>query len=246
MDKVGKSPCFSTGSELYLISGAAVFVSCIFYPICEYLVQGVKCMIAGSHKHSRANPAAWSGWPYLIVLLISFFAGACVGGMLAFFHSPDSGLSDYLREYCAALSQGEIRPSFLYVLWDCVRWPLSAALLGFTALGVIGIPALFAARGFLLSFSTTTFCLLLGRSGIAVAAVLFSVTIFLVLPIMFVLGCDWLYASCLRLPNAVPSAGKRYRIESALICLGALIVSVALQWTLIPVVLPAVCSRLVF
>lgn len=203
-------------------------------------------MTAGGCKQKGVKLTVWSGLPYLIVLLVSFLVGACIGGFLAFLLGPSPELSDYLSEYCVALSQGRLCPSFLTVLWDCVRWPLFTALLGVTVLGVVGIPVLFAVRGFLLSFSTTTFCLLLGHRGLAVAAVLFSVAILLVLPALFVLGCDWLRISCLRLPNSPSSAGKQYRIESVLVCTGVLVVSVAVQWTVIPAVLTALCSRLAF
>ena len=202
-------------------------------------------MSAGARRRGPLSRAAWSEWPCLIVLLVAFFVGAVAGVSLALFKGSNSALYDYLYEYCVALSQGQLRPSFLSVLWDCVRWPLLTVALGITVLGIVGIPVVFAARGFLLSFSVVTFGMLLGQQGIAIASVLFSVTVLFVLPTLFVVGCDWLRVSCMRLPGGVPSAGGGYRIESMLVCAGALAVSAAVQWTIVPAVLAAVCSRIV-
>ena len=203
-------------------------------------------MISGTNRRSNANRVTWSGWPHLSVLLISFFVGVLGGTACAFFLDPSTELSGYLHEYCFSLAQGQLRVSFFSVLWDCVRWPLLTAALGITVLGIIGIPVLFVIRGFLLSFSSVTFGLLLGPRGIAVAAVLFAALVLLILPALFILGCDQLRAACLHLPNAIPASGKQYRLEIWLSCVGILAVSVAVQWTVIPVVLTAVCSRLVF
>ena len=64
-------------------------------------------------------------------------------------------LAAYIEGYLAAAKSGSVvlSPGLLSVLWESVRWPLFAFLMGFTALGVLGIPTLFAVRGFLLSFA---------------------------------------------------------------------------------------------
>lgn len=203
-------------------------------------------MISSTNRRSNANRVAWSGWPHLTVLLISFFVGVLGGTVFAFFLDPSAELLGYLREYCFLLAQGQLRVSFFSVLWDCVRWPLLTAVLGITALGIIGIPVLFVIRGFLLSFSSTTFGLLLGPRGIALTAVLFASSALLILPTLFILGCDRLRAACLHLPNAIPASGKQYRLEIWLVCIGVLAVSVAVQWTVIPAVLRAICSHFAF
>lgn len=212
----------------------------------EYLVQGVMSVMAGGKRRIQRSRGLWSGWPYLTVLLISFSVGVLAGAGFAFFLEPSSELAEYLREYCAALSLGELRAPFVSVLWDCVRWPLLLAVLGLTVLGIVGIPALFLVRGFLMAFSTCTFGVLLGLRGAAVAAALFAVTALLGLPALFMLGCGALRGVCLRLPGAVPATGKTFRLEAVLICTGVLAVSAAIQWTVTPAVLSEVCSRLAF
>lgn len=203
-------------------------------------------MSAGAYRKDASLRIAWSGWPYLCVLLISFFVGILGGTLFACFLDPGSELVEYLERYCAQLAQENFRVSFASVLWDCVRWPLYTVALGFTVLGIVGIPVLFAIRGFLLSFSSVTFGLLLGLRGVAVAASLFAVLTLLVLPVLFTLGCDGLRTAYLHLPNAIPTSGKLYRFEIWLVCIGVLAVSVAVQWTVIPAVLRAICSHFAF
>ena len=204
------------------------------------------CVTAGTNRRRSAGCTMWSGWPYLTVLLVSFFVGVLGGIALAFFVDPGTGFSNYLRQYCVTLSEGRPHVSFFAAAWDCVRWPLLTAVLGLMAPGVVGIPVLFVVRGFLLSFSIATFGRLLGPQGITVAAALFAVLLLFVLPTLFVLGCNGLRAACLHLPNAVPTPGKQYRLETWLICIGVLAVSAAVQWTVIPVVLRSACSQLTF
>lgn len=203
-------------------------------------------MIAGVTQRKDPSCIVWSGWPYLIVLLIAFFAGAFGGAIFAFSFDPSAELADFLRQYCETVSEGRPRVSFFASAWDCIRWPLWVSVLGITVLGTVGIPILFAVRGFLLSFTTATFGILLGSRGIAITAVLFSVSVLFVLPALFILGCNGLRASCLRLPSALPVTGKQYRLEIWLICIGVLTVSAAIQWTVVPAVLTAACSRILF
>ena len=64
-----------------------------------------------------------------------------------------SALSDYLQTYLTLAQDGtEGAPGFWAVLWEQMRFPLAALLMGFTALGVIGLPVLFAVRGFYFLF----------------------------------------------------------------------------------------------
>lgn len=181
-----------------------------------------------------------AGWPRLIILLVCFGIGVISGIAFAHFLQPDTILTDYLLEYCAALKEHRIQSPFLSILWDCFRWPVFTILLGTTALGLIGIPILFAARGFLLAFSVSLFGQIMHADGIALAAVLFSVSLLLVLPTLFVLGYSGLNTALHRLPSKVfPGAGA-YHAETYLACGGILVVSVALQWAVLPAALSAI------
>lgn len=188
--------------------------------------------------------ALWNGWPYLVVLLISFLLGVVGGFFFAGQIEPGSGLSDYLTDYFASAGEGDFRAPFLSVFWECVRWPLAVTVFGLTALGVAAIPVLLFVRGFLLSYAVTCFGLLLGTNGVAAAAALFAVSAVIILPILFVTGCEGLRSAYLRLPGTNHSTEGRYRLEILLPATGALTLAVALQWTVVPLILTAVCARL--
>ena len=186
----------------------------------------------------------WPGWPYLIVLLVCFIVGALGGFFLAFLNESSLNLKGYISDYFDLAAQGELGTTLFSVLWDCIRWPLAIVLFGFTSVGVIAIPVLMTVRGFLLSYSAASFGVLLGKNGVAAAGVLFAVTAVLVLPVLFMLGCEALRSACMRLPGAVGSAEKHCRLEILLPGAGVLFIAAALQWTIMPKLLSAVCFRL--
>ena len=84
-----------------------------------------------------------------MAFLLGGGAGCLLGGMVN--GAGGSALSDYLQTYLTLAQDGtEGAPGFWAVLWEQMRFPLAALLMGFTALGVIGLPVLFAVRGLLL------------------------------------------------------------------------------------------------
>jgi hypothetical protein len=186
----------------------------------------------------------WVGWSRLITLLVFFGFGILVGFLFSLYIRPTSLLSDFLCEYCEALKNDELRISLFFALWDCIKWPFLIVLLSPTILGLAGIPLLFAIRGFLLTFSICTFSRLLGGEGLALAAAMFSVTTLLVLPAMFILGCDCLQASARHLPNLPQAGTKIFHVETYLVCAGILMVSATFQWLVIPSALSELCKIL--
>ena len=98
--------------------------------------------------------------PALAVLGTCFFAGGLAGCLLAG-HVDGAGsesLSAYLNSFLQAAGGGELEgPALASLVWGELRWPLLVLLLGFTALGLLALPAVFALRGFLLAFSISTF-----------------------------------------------------------------------------------------
>lgn len=191
-----------------------------------------------------SSAPAWDGLTRLAVLGVCFAVGA-LGG---FFFSGGSGdspeLLDYLSRYFQTAGQGSgVEPSLWSSIWDLTRWPLAAFLLGSTALGAVGIPILLGARGFLLAFSASAFARMFGLPGVAASFAAFGVTALLAVPVLFVVSADAFRQSLGRL------SGERFpawsqRTQSLAPCVGLLVLAVALQQTLMPALLTAVCARL--
>lgn len=118
-------------------------------------------------------------------------------------------------------------------------------MLGLAPVGAVGVPLLMGGRGFLLAFAATTFARLFHLSGVAVSLAAFGVTIVLAVPVLFVVAEDAFHQSLSRLPGAV-SAPVRWsdRARALAPCAGLLVLAVALQQTVMPVLFSAVCARL--
>lgn len=129
----------------------------------------------------------------LILAAVSacFFLGGLTGCLLA--GCVDGGgqesLAAYVEGFLRAAQAGETAPPALAALvWETLRWPLLALLLGFTALGLLALPLLFAVRGFLLAFSIASFVRLFGGTGCLLALLVFGVGGAFSVPALFVLG----------------------------------------------------------
>ena len=128
----------------------------------------------------------------LILAAVSacFFLGGLAGCLLA--GCVDGGgqesLAAYVEGFLRAAQAGETAPPALAALvWDTLRWPLLALLLGFTALGLLALPLLFAVRGFLLAFSIASFVRLFGGTGCLLALLVFGVGGAFSVPVLVVL-----------------------------------------------------------
>lgn len=191
----------------------------------------------------RSAPA-WDGLTQLAVLGVCFAVGALGGSFFSGGSGDDPELLDHLRRYFQMAGQGGgIEPSLWSSIWDLVRWPLAAFLLGSTALGALGIPLLLGARGFLLAFSAATFARLFGLSGVAVSLAAFGVTALVAVPVLFVVSADAFRQSLGQLSGERSPAWDQ-RIQALTPCAGLLVLAVALQQTLMPALLTAVCARL--
>ena len=127
----------------------------------------------------------------LAAVSASFFLGGLAGCLLA--GCVDGGgqesLAAYVEGFLRAAQAGEAAPPALAALvWETLRWPLLALLLGFTALGLLALPLLFAVRGFLLAFSIASFVRLFGGTGCLLALLVFGVGGAFSVPVLFVLG----------------------------------------------------------
>lgn len=178
-------------------------------------------------------------------MLSACFAAGALGG---FFFSSWSGdnpdLIGYLNRYFQVIGQGSgVEPSLWSSIWDLVRWPLAAFLLGSSVFGIAGIPALLAARGFLLAYSTAIFARLFGLPGMAASLTAFGVTALVAVPVLFVVSMDAFRQSLSRLSGERSPAWNQ-RAQALSPCAGLLVLAVALQQTLMPALFAAVCARL--
>lgn len=187
---------------------------------------------------------AWDGLTQLLVLCTCFAAGIVGGFLFSCWGRDDTELLECLSSYFEAAGRGAgTQPSLWLSVWDLIRWPLAAFLLGSTALGVVGVPVLLGIRGFLLSFAAATFVRMFGLSGLAASLTIFGVTALVAVPVLFVIASDAFRLALRRLSGErVPVWGLR--TQTLALCAGILVLAVALQQTLMPALLAAVCTRL--
>lgn len=169
--------------------------------------------------------------------------GGIAGALFANFivGSAADELSAYLRDYLTLARAGDIHVEFWAMLWEPARFLLGTILLGVTALGVVGIPALFGVRGFLFAFSVAGVCRVFGPMGIAPALFLFGLPAFLWAPILFVAGVQSLGTSYTLLRRAL---GDRLPLPfdtgywgRLALCGLLLLLCVALEYTALPILL---------
>ncbi len=216
--------------------------------ICRSLISCAEVMgvINGRPGKRMGAISIWDGLRQLMVLGLCFLIGTFGGFFFSVLNGDTPDLSDYLQQYLQMVGQGSgADPALWSVAWDILRWPLLAFLLGFTALGAIGLPVLFLMRGFTLSFATTTFARLFGLPGVAASLASFGVAVLLDVPILFVVGNNAFCQSLDRLSDT-PSAQTpwRQRVGSLAPCGGLLLLAIALQRTVMPALLTALCAHL--
>lgn len=186
----------------------------------------------------------WDGLTQLAVLGVCFVVGALAGAFCSGWSGDDPVLLDHLRRYFQLAGQRDgLEPALWSSIWDMVRWPLAAFLLGSTAAGTLGIPILMGARGFLLAFSATKLVRLFGLPGMAVSLAAFGATVLVAVPVLFVVSADAFRQSLGRLRGERPPSWER-RTQALAPCAGLLTLAVALQQTLMPALFTAVCAHL--
>lgn len=179
----------------------------------------------------------------LILLSVCFFAGSVAGCIAAGLVGDPSGLLlDYIRGYLELLSQGGIAAGFFAVFWQTIKVPLIAVLLAFTALGIAGLPALFAVRGFLLCYAVTVFYRFLGPMGLVSGFFLFGISALIWMPVLFRLGVRGMLSAYGFLRRATGDARYPLWIDGGyLICCGvcaaALCVCAMLEYFAVPALL---------
>ena len=192
-------------------------------------------------------------WTALAAAAAFFFAGGLVG-CLAISSVGGSGLDSltaYLQGFLTSIQGGSaLVPSVLPLIWEVLRWPLLTVLLGFTALGLVGIPVLFAVRGFLLAFSISAFVRMFGGVGGLLAFLLFGVTGLISIPVLFILGVQSLAAGrtlasrFLGENRRSACYGKDYFIRCGW-CSAALCVCILLEYFAVPALVAGAAGALV-
>ena len=196
-------------------------------------------------KQIRAD-FSWDGLTRLAVLSVCFGLGALGGFLFSALSGDSPELLNYLQQYFQSAGEGGgLEPSLVAAVWDLIRWPLAAFLLGLAPIGVVGVPALMGARGFLLAFAATTFARLFHLPGLAAALAAFGVTVLVAVPVLFAVAEDAFRQSLSRLPGAASApAHWSERVRALAPCAGLLVLAVALQQTVMPALFSAVCARL--
>lgn len=189
--------------------------------------------------------------PALALLAVSFLLGGLLG--CGFSASVSGGGNDtlaaYIKNYMAAVQAGLTQlPELLPLVWEVVRWPLFVLLLGFTALGIVGIPLLFAVRGFLFSFAVASFIRMFGAVGGALAFLLFGFTGLLALPVLFVLGVQSLTVSFAMFGRPFVKGKPSPLFDRAYIfrcgvCAAVLALCVLLEYIAVPALLGTIVHR---
>lgn len=192
------------------------------------------------------SATSWDGVTRLAILAVCFGLGALGGFLFSTLGGESGELLDYLQGYFQAAGQGGgLEPSLPSTVWDLIRWPLAAFLLGLVPLGAVGVPLLMGGRGFLLAFAAATFARLFHLPGVAAALAAFGMTLLVAVPVLFVVAADAFRQSLSRLPGAA-SAPIHWteRARALAPCAGLLVLATALQQTVMPALLSAVCARL--
>lgn len=188
----------------------------------------------------------------LLCLAVCFAAGAVGGCFFAGALDKDAAanLFDYFGGYFASIEDGQApHLSLLFSVWEVVRWPLLAFVLGFTVLGVVGLPVTFCVRGFLLSYAVSVLVRLYGTVGLVAALAVFGFSSFFVLPALFTLGVDAFRAAGFMTGNLLGDSRRSFspgqgRLFRAGCCSLLLAMAAALQFQLTPVLLSAAAGLL--
>lgn len=175
-----------------------------------------------------------------LVLGGSFFLGGLLGVVLAGFLTEEQGLAQYFQAYFSLVAQGEAVSHLGISLWTNVKAPGLAVLLGFSFLGMVGLPLLFVSEGFLFTFSVATLCRIWGISGLLPGFFLFCLPGLLWVPVLFILGLQSFRAAVLlsgqgrRQWSEIYPGGYFFR---CFLCFLVVLVQVALEYWVIPLCL---------
>ncbi len=183
----------------------------------------------------------------LVVLLASLLLGGGLGFTMACAVDGQGGetLAQYLTTYLQLASEGTVPIQLWVMLWEQSKLPLCAVLLGFSAVGLVGLPIVLAIRGFSLAYGATCLCRIFGSGGLAVSGVLFGATALITIPALLVMGVQGMqggYALLRRQGghrrSPLPYGGD-YLLRCG-ICMFAVVLAVVVEWLVVPALLVSV------
>lgn len=187
-------------------------------------------------KHTRSP---------LFFLCILFLVGVTLGSVFATLGGNHPQFSDQFSTFAQSVSQGNApKVSLCATIWEIICWPALLLLLAFGTPGIIGIPCVMLARGFLLSYACTSFVSMYGWHGIGWNAIFFGVSALLLVPVL-VCVANWAFScACHRsISPELPSITTPS--WSMLVCCAALLtISFLLLWYFLPMWLPTLSRQL--
>lgn len=193
-------------------------------------------------------------WPKLgvlpFVLSLLFLGGGILGCIYAAGLDSAGGtaVADYLSDYFALLSAEPLAPTFRSALKERLLIWLCAVLCGLTGLGLVGIPLLCAAQGFLLSYSAACLCRTFGVWGMGAAVVLFGLPAVIWLPTLLLLGCQSMKSAAQMLRRvwgegtSVPIFSRLYGLN-VLVAVAGMALCAAVEHSVVPPLLHALAER---
>ncbi len=126
--------------------------------------------------------------PFVAVMAACMLLGIAIGCVFAANCGSDV-LSKLIGEDIRNFSQDGIwQYSFLKTFFNLVKYPAVVFLLAFTAFGVIAIPVLVFAKGFILSLSVSSVIASFGKVGIVAALSVFGVQAAVSVPCLILLS----------------------------------------------------------
>lgn len=182
----------------------------------------------------------------LAALSAAFLLGGLIGCLLAALSGGQGAeeLSGYLTGYLALALEDGLPGRLWPLLWGQVKYLLAVLVLGLTALGLAGIPILFALRGFFFSFSAACFCRIFGGRGFLPAFFLFGLPALLWVPALFLSGVPG-FLSARQLLRRTPGDGRSAMPLGgawwcrAGLCVGLAVTSGLVEYWVVPVLLRA-------
>lgn len=168
------------------------------------------------------------------------FAAACMTGEAV------NELASYLSAYLALANGEGVTVEFWPLVWQQSRFLLCAAILGFTALGVVGFVVLMGVRGFLFTYSVGCFCRVFGWGGLVPGFFLFGLSALVWAPALFVLSVQGLEAATVLLRRTLGESrlplpySSGYFVRMGM-CLGAIPVCVLLEYMAVPALVGPAC-----
>jgi uncharacterized membrane protein SpoIIM required for sporulation len=177
----------------------------------------------------------------LVLCSALFVVGCIVGVAAAGILSPDESLRAYLLAPPDA--------AFLQRLFSGAKYPLIALFFAFSALGVVGVPALGAVRGFFLCFTMSGFVRVFGAPGIPLALALVLPGAIISVPCLFIISeqafksSAQLLRACVGTARSAPPFAGRF-VPRVFGCAILLVFSALAESMWIPTLAAHLASRL--